>query len=191
MLIKYEPKSKFVNQIPRVEPIIIFTDAATSAKTMVSIGAFLCLDQYHIEQYSKCTPEELFTKLADIVVYKEYKSKKSTWSEIQTVVDALHVVLSKSGPDRTIEIYTDCKSLCDLMSRRKEKLKKTNFITRSGKVLQNADLYKELFAISDKFQIKIFKIKGHDRSAYRLSLHEKIFAVLDKLSRKKLRSILK
>jgi ribonuclease HI len=179
-----------VNQAQQVDTILIFTDAATSAKTMVSVGAFLCLDQKDIDQYSKSITPDLSAKLADAIIYKEYKSKKSTWSEIKTVIDALHAVLKKSGPDLKIEIYTDCKSLCDLMNRRKEKLEKSNFMTRAGKVHQNADLYKEFFAIAAKFQIKTFKIKGHDTTAHRLTLHEKIFAILDRLSRKKLRSLL-
>lgn len=172
---------------PQEDTIIIFTDAATSAKTMTAVGAFLCLDKQNFDNYARNGLEDLTSKLADWVVYKEYKSKKSTWSEIKTAIDALNMVLQKYGPGRNIEIYTDCNSLCDLLSRRKEKLKTTNFVTRAGKILQNADLYKELFAIADKFQIKTFKIKGHDSKAHRLSLHAKIFAILDKLSRKKLR----
>lgn len=179
-----------MNQSNQINTLILFTDAATSSQAMVSVGAFLCIDQQHINQYSKTPAEFLSSKLADIIVYMKYKSKKSTWAEIKTLIDALHFILKKLGPGYNIDIYTDCKSLCDLLSIRKQKLEKNNFITKSGKVLQNADLYKELFAIAEKFQIKIFKIKGHDSNSNRLTIYEKIFAILDKLSRKKLRSIL-
>lgn len=173
----------------KVGSVIVFTDAATSSKFKVSVGVYLYLDQQCLNLYSTCTDEDLSRKLSNHIVYTTYESKKSTWSEIKTVIDALHAVLKKSGPNLKVEIYTDCKSLCDLLNRRKEKLEKNNFITKSGKALENANLYKELFAIVDKFQIKIFKIKGHHSAAHRLTLYEKIFAMIDKLSRKKLRSM--
>jgi ribonuclease HI len=178
-----------VNGSRKEKNFIIFSDAATSSKAMVSVGAFLCLDQMQFEHYSKYTAEILSTKVADAVVYKEYNSKKSTWSEIKTVIDALYTIHDKLEFDQKIEIYTDCQSLCDLINKRKEKLEKNNFMTRAGKVHQNADLYKELFAIADKFYINTIKIKGHDSYMLRLTVQEKIFAVLDKLTRKKLRTI--
>lgn len=183
-------RTPMVSPRSQIETILIFIDAATSAKAKIAVGIFLCLAQAYFEHYAKMTPEILPKKLADFVVFKQYISKKSTWSEIKTVIDALYAVMKKYGPGHKIEIFTDCQSLCDLLSRRKEKLIKNNFITKSGIPLQNADLYAELFAIADRFQIMTFKIKGHDSIANRLNLHEKVFAMLDNLSRKKLRSIL-
>lgn len=133
---------------------------------------------------------DLSTKLANKIVYTEMKSKKSTWSEIKTIMNALEFVQKNFGLDRKINIYTDCQSFCDLMGKRKEKLKQNNFITRTGKRLQNADLYQELFALAEKFQIYAFKVKGHSSVSNRIMPEEKIFAVLDNLSRQKLRSIL-
>lgn len=170
--------------------ISIFTDAATSSKSVISVGAFLLLEQQHIDEYSEYTPEKLSTKLADMIIYKEYKSKKSTWSEIKTVIDALHLIQINFVIGIKVAIYTDCQSFCDLINRRKDKLIKNNFITKAGKPHPNTELYKELFAITEKFQIKTFKIKGHALTAHRLTVQEKIFAILDKLSRNKLRSIL-
>lgn len=174
----------------QIDTIIIFTDAATSPQAMISVGAFLCVNQRQIDQWTKHPAEDLTATLADAIVYREYQSKKSTWSEIKTAIDALHTILKNSGANHKVEIYTDCKSLCDLLGRRKENLINNHFITKSGKVLQHADLYKELFALTEKFQISIFKIKGHASTSNRLTVYEKIFTVLDKLSRKKLRCIL-
>jgi ribonuclease HI len=173
-----------------VDTRIIFTDAATSSKDTLSVGAFLCLHKEQIQQYAKCSSEDLFIKLADKVVYKKYNSKKSTWSEIKIAIDAIDSIAKNSGSLCNVEIYTDCQSLCDLLNKRKVKLESNNFMTRSGSVLKNADLYKELFLLSDQFQVKTFKIKGHASKTHRLSVHEKIFAILDKCSRKELRSIL-
>ena len=170
--------------------MLIFTDAATSPQHEIAVGAFFYLEPSHLKEYAECNLDDLVVKLADKIIYKTYPSKKSTWSEIQTVIDALYCVEKKVEPGRKIEIYTDCQSLCDLLGRRKEKLKKSHFITRTGKVLQNAALYQALFAIVEKFQIETFKIKGHSSNHLRLTVQEKIFSVLDKLSRRKLRAIL-
>jgi ribonuclease HI len=77
-----------------------------------------------------------------------------------------------------------------LIGKRKDKLIKNNFITRTGKTLQHANLYKELFEIADQFQIQTFKVKGHRSKSYRLTLQERIFLVLDKFTRQRLRSII-
>jgi ribonuclease HI len=170
--------------------ILIFTDAATSSKMNIAVGAFLYLDQNLMQNYAECSIEDLYTKLDELVVYQKYVSKKSTWSEIKIVIDSLNFLSKNLEPIQKVEIYTDCQSLYDLLGKRKEKLQKNNFTTRTGKILQNANLYKELFEIAEKFQIQTFKIKGHSPISYRLTLQEKIFAVLDKLSRKKLRFLL-
>lgn len=170
--------------------IVMFTDAATSPQAMVSIGAYVCLDHQHVEEYTTYSVKHLLNKLADIVVYNEYKSKKSTWSEIKTVIDALNIVWKNLGSDIKVDLYTDCQSLCDLLGQRKQKLIQSAFRTRSGKILQNAALYDELFAITENFPIQVFKLKGHRSKTCILTGEERIFKALDILSRKKLRVIL-
>jgi ribonuclease HI len=169
--------------------MLIFTDAATSSKCGIAIGAFLFLEQRLVNEYAGYSNEELFRKISERVVYKKYFSKKSTWSEIRTVIDALQVLEENIATGFNVEVYTDCQSLCDLLTRRKAKLEQSNFITRSGKVLANAELYKELFAVTNKFRLSTFKLKGHTSVSHRLTLPEKIFAILDKSSRKELRAM--
>lgn len=167
--------------------MLIFTDAATYSKTEIAIGAIFLLERNLIDEYANFSNEELFKKILEKVIYIKYFSKKSTESEIRTVIDALQILKENKATDFNIEIYTDCQSLCDLLTRRKEKLEKNNFITRAGKEQANAELYKKLFALTNQFHINIFKLKGHASQSQRLTLPEKIFAIIDKLSRKKLR----
>lgn len=173
-----------------MDTIYIFTDAATSSKMNISVGAFICIDE-DLMQYAECSVKDLNIKLVDRIVYQHYASKKSTWSEIKTAIDALHFVHNNFESIRKVEIYTDCQSLCDLLNKRKAKMQENGFITRAGTTLKNANLYKELFERSEKFQIQTLKIKGHCSIAFRLTAQEKIFAVLDKFTRKKLRALLK
>lgn len=172
-----------------MDTILIFSDAATSSKMNMAVGAFLCLNRKNMQDYAEFSIEDLYSKLVNSVMYQKYNSKKSTWSEIKIVIDALNY-LNNSQSIRKIEIYTDCQSLCDLLGKRKKTLQKNNYLTRTGKIINNADLYKELYTISEKFQIDTFKIKGHNSKSNRTILQEKIFSILDKLSRKKMRSLL-
>ncbi len=167
--------------------MIIVSDAATSAPKEMAIGVFFCLPESDLTQYSTFSTDNLALTLADKIIFKKYVCKKSTWAEIKTVIDALYHTEKISKTERNIELYTDCQSVIDLLGRRKDKLQKNNFITRSGKILQNAELYQELFKLTEKFSIQTFKIQGHAPDQHRHTVQEKIFSVLDKLCRRKLR----
>lgn len=172
------------------ESLFIFTDAATSSKRVVAVGAFLCLTEHDLRSLAECNLEKLLRLLSDRIVYTTYHSKKSTWSEIQTVIDSLDFVKQKLQLYKTIKLFTDCQSVCDLLGRRKERLIKNNFMTRSGKELEHAGLYKKLFLWADEYKIEAVKVKGHAAWVDRATVPEKIFLVLDKLSRGKLREVL-
>ncbi len=173
----------------QVDTIFVFTDAATSPQAGVSVGIFLCLEKRDIDIFKELSIKQLSNELADKVSYKKYKSNKSTWSEIKTIIHALHSIQIKFEQSiQRIEIYTDCQTICDLLGWRKEKLEKNNFLTKSGCMLQHAALYKELYFLTNKFQVQTFKIKGHQSKSQLMTWQEKIFYVVDKLSRKKMRS---
>ncbi|MDR3476445.1 MAG: hypothetical protein P4M14_00255 [Gammaproteobacteria bacterium] len=167
---------------------LIFSDAATSPQAGIAIGAFIILTSDDLIAFSEYPYENLYARIAETIVVKQYESKRSTWAEITTVIAALHHINSNSKTLDKVEIYTDCQSLCDLLGARKQKLENNHFLTRSGKMHPNAELYKTLFVIAEKFQITTTKIKGHD--SLRETMPEKIFSVLDKLSRKTLRQTL-
>lgn len=171
----------------KIETILIFTDAATSPQAEISVGAFVSIEKPYFDDLIDLGMNNLSSQIEKMVIYKKYKTKKSTWSEIKTIINALESLDAKG---KKVEIYTDCQSVCDLIYKRKEKLEKNNYLTSSRKVHEHAELYKNLFSLLEKFDFKMIKIKGHNPKAKIVTLNEKIFSVLDKLSRKKLRSIL-
>jgi ribonuclease HI len=171
------------------QSVLLFSDAATSPQTAIAVGAFLYLPENELQLYDNCNFENLFFELTKKVNYLELASKKSTWSEIKTILSAINIIHMNYGINCPITVYTDCQSLCDLVIRRKFKLQKNNFITRAGKTLAHAELYKELFSLVEKSFIQFIKVKGHNKRDQQLTLPEKIFILLDQLSRKKLRSL--
>lgn len=172
------------------DTVFVFIDAATSPQAFTAIGAFICLEQQQINEIDKLTIESLSKHLASMVSYRKYTSNKSTWSEIKTAIHALNAIYEKTQFVGKVEIYTDCQNLCDLMGVRKEKLLKNNFMSKRGKVFQHANLYKELYGLVENRHVNVFKVKGHHTSYRKLTWQERIFSVLDKLSRKKLRLVL-
>lgn len=173
------------------QDIVIFTDASTSPQKKIAIGAYICLNQIEINQYSDCDNRDLYDKLVKQIIVKQYASKKSTAAEIYTIIDALIYIKNSYGTKQQIIIYTDCQSLCHLLGARGSYLKKNNFMTKTGKILQNTELYKTFFAIADQLQIQAIKVKGHHAKHNTLSIQEKIFVVIDQFCRKQLRQIVK
>jgi len=98
--------------------LCIFTDAATSPQKEIAVGAFLCIKKIDINTSSNISKN---------ISYNEYKSKKSTWSEIKTIINALKYTKKTYPECTTIHLYTDCQSACDLLGDRKHKLLKNNF----------------------------------------------------------------
>jgi len=129
--------------------ISIFTDAATSPQAGIAIGVFLCLDEQTINEYAECSTNALTAMLSGKITSIKFETNKSTWSEIKTVISALRSVLADDGAGCKITLYTDCQSVCDLIGKRKDKLIKSHFVTREGKTLRHANLYKELFEITE------------------------------------------
>lgn len=171
-----------------MQNIIIFSDAATSSQNKLSVGAFFITELAGLPALEALSTTALFSNISDSLTYRQYESNKSTWSEITTVIEALNMVLTLYGPGHHIDIYTDCQSLCDLLNRRKDKLQKNKYITSSGKIHPNAELYETLFGMSEQFQIRTFKVKGHDKSQNRIGIYQQIFDILDKLVRNHLRA---
>ncbi len=166
----------------------LFTDAAVSPQNNLAIAAFLCLDQEDLEKLAEESQEQLAQKLANLFHFQELVSKKSTYVEIMSAIHGLSYLQGKSNFKVDVEIFTDCQSLCDLLGARKEKLLAQNFITRTGKILANASLYQDLFKLAENFNIVAHKLKGHAPESHRIHVCEKIFALLDKEVRNKLRT---
>ena len=97
-----------------MDPILIFTDAATSSQMNIAVGAFLCLDQKFIQNHAECSIEDLYAKLDDLVVYQQYVSKKSTWSEIKIAVDAAVSITATAPYPYMVDVIHSC-SLIDVL----------------------------------------------------------------------------
>ncbi|ANB50830.1 hypothetical protein [Powai lake megavirus] len=93
-------------------------------------------------------------------------------------------ILSEINQNQQYIIYTDCASLLSRINSR-DKIIQSNYKTRCGKNIKNADLYSQIF---NKLQggIQIKHIDGH-LPTRDMNSNNITFSQVDKLARKKLR----
>ena len=116
--------------------------------------------------------------LNTLVKIQRFEQTSSTKLEMQIVLWALKEI--KSTESQVI-IYTDSQNIIHLPKRR-QRLLLSNFRSKNGQLLNNAELYQEFFAMTDKINCEFVKIQGHQPSSQKNRL-EKIFALVDRASR--------
>ena len=88
-------------------------------------------------------------------------------------------------------ISTAIVRLCELVEKEKNKLLRTNFTKKNGDPLEHSIIYKNIISFSENHNIEIKKVKGHQKKSSQNDLIDIIFSFVDRLARKKLRSIIK
>jgi ribonuclease HI len=132
-------------------------------------------------------PNALFPE-NPIIRTKAFDRTNCSRLELQSIIWALSD-LQPMELKMPIALFTDSQTACDLPARR-PRLEAANFRNKgSGNPLSNGDLYREIFLLMDDLNVTFNWIKGHKpRSQHDDS--DRIFSMVDRLTRKKLRSSL-
>lgn len=156
-----------------MDKLYLFTDGSVHVQSKMGYGAYLILNE-----------KELFAdNLKQRVRTKRFENTSSAKLELQTLLWAL----SELPPDvQQIINYTDSQNIVQLVDRR-HRLEQSNFCSKSGKPLKNAELYKQFYEFYDSINCEFRKVKGHQPSHLKDEI-ERIFSLVDKASRKALRS---
>ena len=160
--------------------IMLFTDSSVNPQTKIGFGAYLKINE---EDYSVKLNQKDFK---DKVLTKKFEDTSSTKLELQTLLWALE---EQDCNECNIIVFTDCQNILSLI-KRKEKLIKSNFISSTGKVKKNKDLYIKFYQMIENKSIKFMKVKGHMKSQLRDDI-DKVFNLVDRGSRHALREYLK
>jgi ribonuclease HI len=125
-----------------------------------------------------------------VIHWDVLRDTTNTSAELEGLIKVLDS-LSQVNDNCDVTIFTDCLSAINRISSR-EKLEETNFVTKKGTILGNADRYIKIFNLIDQIPNKIeFKhIKGHI-PRHRMTDDNLIFSSVDKFARKQLREIIK
>tara|TARA_B110000285_G_scaffold210597_1_gene252575 strand:- start:1514 stop:1981 length:468 start_codon:yes stop_codon:yes gene_type:complete len=150
--------------------IHLFTDGSVNTKTKVGLGAILITNELEWPVNSK-------------VLLKEFNNTSSTTLEIQILLWALRQIEDQ----RNVKVYTDSQNTLSLIER-KTRLIKNDFKSKTGKELNNAALYRKFYSETERLNIQLYKVKGHNKSINK-DLIAQIFGIVDKESRKALRQL--
>lgn len=159
-----------------VKTHFLYCDASfshTSKKTVIGYGKFLS-EQDHNSRW--LTAHDLILQAID--------ETNNIRAEIQGILRALKTCDS----NQKVVLFTDCQTVSGLMERR-ARLEKSGFVSKaSGRLLSNADLYREFYSVSDRLKLDVVWVKGHvarsDRDRVDIN-----FACLDKEVRRFLRTL--
>lgn len=155
-----------------VDQLFLFTDGSVNTKTKIGWGAFLAISTIELE----------IEELKQSVKLKRFEDTSSSKLEIQTLNWALSEFLQFKGK---ITVYTDSQTIVGL-ARRRSRLEKNNYHSKSGRQINNHELYREFFVLTDLINCEFIKIKGHKQSGTK-DKRDKIFTLVDRAARNAVR----
>ena len=150
--------------------LMLFTDGSVHSQFRIGYGAYLACEDLN----------EDLDVLRSAIKIRRFENTSSSRLELQTILWAMSEL--KTG---AIEIFTDSESVLGLQSRRL-KLEKNDYVSSSGKLLKNHDLYREYFMLSDILSLELIQVKGHKPSSRKNSV-DSVFSLVDRAARKALR----
>ena len=157
-----------------MKSLLLFTDGSAHPTSRIGYGAFLAIPDLNMD----------FQALENRVQLKRFEETSSTRLEIETLIWALRKI-----QPRTITLYTDSQNIIGLPDRR-ERMEKHGYRSKAGVPLNHSDLYQEFFSLIDPLDYTLVKVKGH-RLSHQKSPIDQLFTLVDRASRRALRSELK
>ena len=149
-----------------------------------------------IEVYSdgSCNPKFKIGGWAAIIFFQNKKmilkgiqfNTTHNRMELLGTIKALEYIKENSLKFNYIKIYSDSQYLVRLLER-KEKLKKSNFLKKSGEPIQNNDLVKDIVTYIDSMHIEFVKVKAHQKKSDKKNFNREV----DILSRNLIRTYIK
>lgn len=143
--------------------ILLFTDGSVNTKLRVGYGAYLALREGQEPQTGQ-------------IKLKQFVDTSSTKLELQTLLWAIPEISAAK-----IISYTDSQNIISLNSRRK-RLEENHYYAKNGKLLNNHELYKQFYRLTDNLDITFVQVKGHKPSSRKNNI-DQIFSMVDRASR--------
>lgn len=158
----------------------MFVDSSVNPQSKIAFACYLVKSDEDIDLQA----------LQNSIKSKIFKNTSSTKAELQALLWAFEEILNSKNLDTNLEIkvYTDCQNIISLKSR-EEKLEKSNYHSKTGKPIKNAELYREFFEKTKSKNIEFIKVKGHKKGSLKDSI-DSIFSLVDRASRRSLRDFL-
>jgi ribonuclease HI len=98
----------------------------------------------------------------------------------------LHEIIKLTNPNEmNVTIYTDSQNIINLPNRQ-ARLERSNYFSSKNKRLNDYELYQQFYHLTSKLDCRLVKVIGHRNSSSKDQI-DKLFALVDKASRKALR----
>ena len=156
-----------------MQELILLSDGSVHAQSKIGYGAYLAVPD------SGLSLEEL--KLH--VRVRRFTQTSSTKLELQTLLWALSDI---QVPLCKVTIYTDSQNIIGLPGRR-EQLERTAYRSSKNRLLNNHELYKEFYRLTDLLDYELVKVHGHLVSKQKQEI-DQLFTLVDRASRQALRA---
>lgn len=155
-----------------MDRLLLFVDGSVDTILNIGYGAYLAVDECELSSDSAATE----------VKVKRFSQTSSTKLELQTLIWAL---VDLREIDRKIVIYTDSQNIIGLPGRR-DRLESKNFHSSTNKLLNNHDLYREFYLLTDQIDCELVKVKGHLPTKQKNYI-DRLFAKVDKAARQSMK----
>jgi len=151
---------------------MLFTDGSVDTHSNIGYGAYLAVFEREF------SPDLLKTH----VKVRRFDHTSSTRLELQALLWALSDIQA-SG--RGVIVYTDSQNLMGLPKRR-DRLEQNEYRYRKRKRLNNYELYREFFKMTDQLDCAFVKVRGHQASNQKDDA-DRLFTLVDRAARNALR----
>ncbi len=152
--------------------LFLFTDGSVNTTTNVGYGACMFLNR-----------DELFAPdLKPEIRINRFEATSSVKLELQTLLWAFTEIKDFKG---IITVYTDSQNIVGLPGRR-NRFEKNKYYSKSGRRINNFELYQHFYQLMDELNCEFIKIKGHKKTGLKNNI-DRLFTLVDRASRNAVR----
>ncbi len=151
---------------------MLLTDGSVNTQSHIGYGAYLAVPE------GGHSLDSLRTK----VKVKGFEDTSSTKLELQTLLWALSDIQALGS---RVIVYTDSQNIMGLQGRR-DRFEQNDYRSKKNKRLNNYELYREFYRMTDQLDCEFVKMRGHKASNQKDDI-DRLFTLVDRASRNALR----
>lgn len=155
-----------------MDELMIFTDGSVNTRSRIGYGAYLAVPE----------PGLSLALLRQRVKIRRFEDTSSTKLELQTLLWALRDIQALG---KRVIIYTDSQNIIGLCGRRAQ-LEQNDYRSKKNRRLNNYDLYREFYRMTDQLDCEFIRVRGHKASDQKDYI-DTLFTLVDRASRNALR----
>jgi ribonuclease HI len=155
-----------------MDKLMLFTDGSVNTHSNIGYGAYLAVPEVGLSLDS----------LRTSVKVRRFEHTSSTKLELQTLLWALSDIQALGS---RVIVYTDSQNIMGLQGRR-DRFEQNDYRSKKNLRLNNYELYKEFYRMTDRLDCEFVKVRGHGVSNLKDDF-DRLFTLVDRASRNALR----